>query len=206
MPQRVFFLRDASGAGHFWQPVAERLPSDWETVLFDWPGLGEIPADPHVQSFDDLASRVLAQIASPVDLVAQSMGGVVALLAALRRPEAVRRLVLAATSGGVNLGGLDLEDWRAEYRSEFPNAAPFVTDATPIDLSSRLATVAAPTLLLWTRSDTISPPAVGRLLESRLSRARPRLVVLEHGDHAFAREYPDAVAALVRAHLADDTR
>jgi pimeloyl-ACP methyl ester carboxylesterase len=204
MPRRVLFLPGASGAGAFWQPVAERLPSSWETVLFDWPGLGEVPADPRVQSFDDLASLVLARIEAPVDLVAQSMGGVVALLVALRRPEAVRRLVLVATSGGVDLSRLELEDWRAEYRAEYPSAAPFVTDATPIDLSSRLATVHAPTLLLWTRSDAISPPAVGRLLESHLTRARPKLVVLERGDHMFARDYPDEVVSLIQAHLAED--
>jgi pimeloyl-ACP methyl ester carboxylesterase len=206
MPPRVLFLPGASGAGAFWQPVAERLPSFRETTLFDWPGLGDVPADPLVQSFDDLASLVLSQVDAPVDLVAQSMGGVVALLMALRRPEAVRRLVLVATSGGVDLSGLELEDWRAQYRAEYPNAAPFVTDATPVDLSARLATLHAPTLLLWARSDAISPPEVGRLLESHLTSARPKLVVLEQGGHVFAREYPDDVAALIEAHLAEDAR
>jgi pimeloyl-ACP methyl ester carboxylesterase len=206
MPPRVLFLPGASGAGAFWQPVAQRLPAHWETVLFDWPGLGDVPADSDVQSFDDLASLVLATIQTPVDLVAQSMGGLVALLVALRRPELVRRLVLVATSGGVDLSGLDLEDWRAEYRTEFPSAAPFVTDPTPIDLSARLATVTAPALLLWTRADTISPPEVGRLLQSRLTRAQPKLVIVEHGDHTFAREHAAEVAPLIQAHLAEDAR
>jgi pimeloyl-ACP methyl ester carboxylesterase len=206
MPPRVLFLPGASGAGQFWLPVAKRLPSTWETVLFDLPGLGNIPSDPRVQSFEDLATLVLTRTEPPVDLVAQSMGGVVALQIAVSRPDAVRRLVLVATSGGVDLSGLDLEDWRPEYRAEFPSAARFVTDDTPADLSSQLATLQAPTLLLWARSDAISPPDVGRRLKARLIGAQPRLVILDRASHTFARDFPDDVAPLIQAHLAADVR
>src|SRR5262249_53057920 len=116
MPPRVVFLPGASGAGQFWQPVAARLPRDWDTLLLDLPGLGGIPSDPCVNAFDDLTGLVLARIDSPVDVVAQSMGGVVALQVALARPDLVRRLVLVATSGGVDLSRFDVEDWRPEYR------------------------------------------------------------------------------------------
>ena len=202
MPPRVLFLPGASGAGQFWWPVAERLPAEWETVFFDWPGLGDIPADPDVNSFADLAGLVRNSIDTPVDLVAQSMGGVVAIQVALARPEAVRRLVLVATSGGVDLSQFQLEDWRAEYRAEYPTAAAFVTDPTPLDLSSDLPKIQAPTLLLWAASDAISPPDVGRHLQSKLVAAQPKLVVLDRGDHMFARDYAAEVAPLIHAHLA----
>jgi pimeloyl-ACP methyl ester carboxylesterase len=149
---------------------------------------------------------VLAHIDSPVDLVAQSMGGVVAMQVTLARPEAVRRLVLAATSGGVDLSRFDVEDWRPAYRAEYPNAAPFVTDTVTPDLSQQLSTIRAPTLLLWAEGDAISPPAVGRHLQFVLENADTRLVVLDHGDHLFARDRPDEVAPLIEAHLASDRR
>jgi pimeloyl-ACP methyl ester carboxylesterase len=79
MRGRVLFLPGASGAGEFWQPVADLLPESFETVLFDWPGLGNVPADARVRSFDDLVDLVLAAIDEPVDIAAQSMGGVVAI-------------------------------------------------------------------------------------------------------------------------------
>jgi pimeloyl-ACP methyl ester carboxylesterase len=201
MPSRVLFLPGASGAGEFWKPVAERLPREWDTQLFDWPGAGEVPSDPRVRAFGDLAELVLASIDSPVDLVAQSMGGVVAMQVALARPELVHRLVLVATSGGVDLSPFNVEDWRPEYRAEYPNAASFVTDEPTSDLSAALPTIRAPTLLLWAQSDSISPPEIGRYLKCKLTRAQARLVILERGDHMFARDYAEDVAPLIQAHL-----
>ena len=49
MGRRVLFLPGASGAGEFWQPVADLLPESFEKVLFDWPGFGNVPADARVQ-------------------------------------------------------------------------------------------------------------------------------------------------------------
>lgn len=200
MTQRVVFLPGASGASTFWKPVADRLPPDWNTLLIDLPGFGAVPADPSVNSFDDLVRLVTARIGEqPVDLVAQSMGGFVAMRVALERPELVRRLVLVATSGGVDLSQFDLDDWRSEYRAEFPNAREFVTAPSHEDLSDRLAEVPAPTLLLWAQGDRISPLPVGEYLQSKLPNAR--LEVLDYGDHMFARDHADVVAPLIAEHL-----
>jgi pimeloyl-ACP methyl ester carboxylesterase len=84
---RILFLPGTSGDGRaFWQPVADLLPTTWDKVFFDWPGLGRIPPAPDVNGYDDLVARVVAQLDGPCMLAAQSMGGVVALRAALRRP------------------------------------------------------------------------------------------------------------------------
>lgn len=202
MSHRVLFLPGASGAGVFWKPVADRLPPDWSTLLVDLPGFGTIPADPYVNSFDDLVALITASIRDdPVDLVAQSMGGVVAMRIALEQPRAVRSLVLVATSGGVDLSRFDLDEWRSEYRAEFPNALTFVTEPSPSheDMSDRLAEVRAPTLLLWAHGDRISPPEVGQYLLSKLPNAR--LEVLDYKGHMFARDHADVVAALIAEHL-----
>jgi pimeloyl-ACP methyl ester carboxylesterase len=197
--RRVLFLPGAGGDGRFWRPVADRLPPAWERVLLEWPGLGHVPPDPQVRGLDDLVRLVLARAGDdPVDLVAQSMGGLVALLAALVRPELVRRLVLTATSGGLNLTPFGVEDWRPEYVREFPTAAPWIRQVH-VDLTDRLATVGHPTLLLWGDADPISPVAVGERLNRLLPRAR--LVVIPGGDHAFARDRAPDVAPEVARHL-----
>ena len=206
MSRRVLFLPGASGAGAFWAPVVELLPSAWEKTCLDWPGLGQVPADPGVRGPDDLVDRVLDRIAEgaegePVDLVAQSMGGVVAVQVALRRPELVRRLVLTATSGGIDLAPFGVEDWRPTYRRAHPSAATWITEAR-IDLGARLGTVAAPTLLIWSDADPISPLAVGEHLSTLLPHAR--LVVVSGGDHMFARDRADEVAPHILAHLGRD--
>jgi pimeloyl-ACP methyl ester carboxylesterase len=196
----VLFLPGASGDGRFWHPVAERLPPEWEKTFFDWPGLGRIPPRADITGLAALAGLVLARAgAGPVDLVAQSMGGVVAMLAALARPGLVRRMVLTATSAGIDITPFEPEDWRPDYAREYPGAAPWIVDERP-DLSARLPTMTAPTLLVWSDADPISPLGVGRRLAEILPHAE--LIVVPGVDHMFARDHPDRVTPHVRRHLA----
>jgi alpha-beta hydrolase superfamily lysophospholipase len=51
----------------------------------------------------------------PVNIVAQSMGGLVAVKAALVAPEKLSRLVLAVTSAGVPVADLGGSNWRSDY-------------------------------------------------------------------------------------------
>ncbi len=198
--RRVLFLPGASGDGRFWHPVAERLPGSWEKTFFDWPGLGHVPSRSDVRGLTDLARLVQDRAgAGPVGLVAQSMGGVVAAMVALARPEAVRRIVLTATSAGIDIAPFSPEDWRPEYAAEYPRAATWIREERP-DLAPRLASVAAPTLLVWSDADPISPLGVGQHLAELLPRAE--LVVLPVAGHMFARDRAELVAPHVLRHLA----
>jgi len=201
-PHRILFLPGAGGRGAFWQPVAERLTFPCDPVLLDWPGLGDVPSDPDVNGLDDLVSRVLERLDGPADLVAQSVGGVVAIRAVLERPAMVRRLVLAATSGGVDTSRFDAQDWRPEYRREFPQAASWILEHRS-DLSDRIRTIGSSTLLVWGDADPISPVGVGEYLARLLPNAR--LVVIRGGDHALARDQAGEVAAHIAAHLDPDS-
>lgn len=195
---RVVFLPGAGGDPAFWKPVADRFGPSVDIVRLAWPGLGHVPSRDDVRSFDDLVRLTLDAMDRPVDLVAQSMGGVVAIRAALARPDRVRRLVLTATSGGVDVTALGAADWRPDYRRDFPHAAPWVF--APVgDLTDRMASITAPALLLWGAADPISPVAVGKRLASLLPNAT--LVVIPGADHAFARDRADEVASYVRAFL-----
>ncbi len=62
--------------------------------------------------------------------------------------------------------------------------------------------MAAPTLLLWSEADPISPVGVGRRLAGLLPRAE--LVVLSAAGHMFARDHADIVAPHVERHLSAD--
>jgi len=195
----ILFLPGAGGSAEFWKPVAGRLPADRPREHFAWPGLGSQPHDPAVRGLDDLVALVTARMDRPVDLVAQSMGGVIAARAALARPQMVRRLVLCVTSGGVDMTGLGASDWRPDYRRSFPNAAEWITAARaspPVPVEK----IAAPTLLIWGDADAISPVAVGRHLEARLPNAR--LEIVPGGDHDVAGTHADHVARLIERHLA----
>lgn len=190
----------ATGAGDFWSAVAERLPRDWGVRALSWPGAGTVPSAPAINGYRDLIELAADTVPDGSDVVAQSMGGVVAIGLALARPGKIRRLVLVATSGGLDAGPLGGSDWRAEYRAEFPHAADWVTD-DHIDHTALLATIDLPVCLIWGDADPISPVAVGKALQAAFPRSV--LHVITGGTHALARERPDEVAALVAQHLSD---
>ncbi len=197
----IVYLPGAGGAATFWKPVAERLGDLGTGVRLGWPGFGDEPADPNIQSVADLVGWTLARMPPGAsDLVAQSMGGVVAALIALDHPERVRRLVLCATSGGVDVAALGASDWRADYRADYPHAPDwFVVDRT--DITARLPAVRAPTLVLYGDYDPLCTERIARYLAERIPGAS--LARISGGDHMMARDRPDEVAPLIRRHLVD---
>ncbi len=199
MTSTLLFLPGAGADPDFWRPVGELLPSAWQKVYLAWPGLGDNPPSPDVNSFRDLVLLTERHLSEqPVHLVAQSLGGAVALCVALRNPSRVASLVLATSAAGLDVSQLGAEAWQPAYRAEYPNAAPWVY-AIRAEIESQLHTLTHRTLPLWGDADPISAVAVGRYLEARLPNAT--LHVLEGGTHALAYERATEVAALVAAHL-----
>jgi pimeloyl-ACP methyl ester carboxylesterase len=192
--REVVFLPGAAGGADFWQPVSDLLPAHWRKTYWHWTG-----ADPRVTSFGDAAALLAGELQPGSDLVAQSLGGAVALELALRHPDKVRRLVLVATSGGLDVGSLGGADWREAYTRSFTDAPSWITSERP-DHTAELATVGAPTLLLWGDADPISPVSVGRALAALLPRAT--LHVVPGGTHSLGRDRAAEIAPLVAAHLA----
>jgi pimeloyl-ACP methyl ester carboxylesterase len=195
---KIVFLPGASGAPEFWRPVAATLPSGWNKTFLSWPGLGHEPHDPAVMGPEDLVALVLRQLSEPADLVAQSMGGLVALKTVLQAPEKVRRLVLAGTSGGLSVQALGGQDWRPNYREEYADAAPWITEVQE-DLSTDLRSIDKRVLLIWGDRDEISPLAVAERLLAILPHGE--LSVVEGGRHDVPRTHPLEVGRLVQQHL-----
>jgi pimeloyl-ACP methyl ester carboxylesterase len=193
---KTLYLPGAAGSGDFWRPVAERLNGDFR--LFSWPGLGDQPADPDINCIDDLVSLAAQEVDQPVAIIAQSMGGFVALKLALQFPSLVRCLVLAVTSGGVPVQDLGGINWRPSYAAKYPKASKWI--ANPVeDLSSKLRDVRVPVLLLWGDADPISPVAVGERLLSLLPDAS--LKVVSDADHDLAVTHAELVAAYIDEHI-----
>lgn len=72
-------------------------------MVVAYPSFGGYPDDVDVQSFEGLQAYVLNQTQQPSVVIVQSMGGIFAVQAALKKPEQVLALVLVATSGGIDL-------------------------------------------------------------------------------------------------------
>lgn len=196
-PVPIAFLPGASGVPAQWQPVAERLPGR-EHIIVDYPGFNGVPANGALHSLSDLYEDIMRRLPARFNLVAQSMGGVMALRAAIEQPERVRRLVLVATSGGMDVRRLGGIDWRPAYLARLTMVPRWFADDRT-DVTEQLSSVHIPTLLIFGDADDISPVAVGEVLRDRLPDAR--LEVLAGGTHDMTTEQPDDVARLVRSHL-----
>jgi pimeloyl-ACP methyl ester carboxylesterase len=186
------------GRTQFWAPAANLMAHPAEKIHVGWPGFGDTPPDPSIHGIDDLVAKVVARIDQPTALIAQSMGGVVAMRVALERPDLITHLVLAVTSAGVDVAGLGGQDWRAAFHDANP-LLPRWFPTYQEDLSSRLSQVTLPTLLLWGDADPISPIGVGERLASLLPRAT--LHVVAGGDHSLAETHASRIAPLIDAHL-----
>jgi len=198
-PSQLLFLPGASGNTAFWHPVADQLSHPATRVLLGYPGFGATPADPAVNDIDALTQTVIAHLDQPTAIIAQSMGGILAIRAALARPEMVTHLVLSVTSGGVDMHDLGAKDWR----DGFADANPTLPDwflTYHADLSPDISRITQPTLLLWGNADPLSPVAVGERLHTLLPNAR--LHVVDGGAHDLANAHAAEVVPLVDAHLA----
>ena len=189
---KLLFLPGASGSTEFWQPVIDRLPPSFDCAVQPYPGFRGEPPQPEVNSLDDLSRWIIGKIKEPIILVAQSMGGIIAVQAALQKPHLVRGLVLAATSGGMDMRHFAAADWRTDYRVEMAQLPQWFTDAPPQDFSPDLGRIRQKTLLIWGGKDAVSPPNVGEFLQRALPDAR--LFILPQGGHDAACRHADEAA------------
>lgn len=185
----LIFLPGASGSTDFWQPALQKLSFKHKHVIA-YPSFGAYPEQENIKSFSTLQQYVLRQIPQNAVVIAQSMGGIFAVQAALQMPEKIRALILVATSGGIDLSRFDVKDWREEYKNTFQVPDWFVEHAEYLD--EKLHEIKCPILLIWGDSDPISPVAVAVYLQQKLAHAE--LVVIEQGQHDLAYEYADQVS------------
>jgi pimeloyl-ACP methyl ester carboxylesterase len=99
----LVLVHGLGGGAANWVGVVPRLMERFRLLVPDLPGHGGSDPLPAAASIDPFAERV-AQLAEreemlPAAVVGHSFGGLVALRLALRRPEDVRALVLAASAG-----------------------------------------------------------------------------------------------------------
>ena len=112
MAETVVLLHGFAGTRHGWDLVAERLhPERYRPLALDLRGHGDA-RDARPITFDAVVADVLAAAPERFVLTGYSLGGRVALHVALAAPERVSRLVLVATTAGIDDPAL-----RAERRA-----------------------------------------------------------------------------------------
>lgn len=198
MLKHFIFLPGASGSTEFWCPLIKNLPEEMTTQIIAYPAFANEPAHPDIHGFEQLQQYVLNKIDRPCILVAQSMGGIFAVAAALQKPELIQGLVLIATSGGIDLSQFNVADWRQSYAKDFLNYPDwFMT--TKINYEAQLAQIQQKILLIWGDQDEVSPIAVGQYLKDRFQYAT--LKIIQGGEHDLANRYAEQVAKEIMLYL-----
>ena len=99
----LVLVHGLGGAASNWVELAPALVRSYRVLALDLPGHGgssPLPAAPSLTPFADVAASVAEREGLlPAAVVGHSLGGLVGLRLALRRPDAVRGLLLAASAG-----------------------------------------------------------------------------------------------------------
>jgi pimeloyl-ACP methyl ester carboxylesterase len=100
---RLVLVHGLGGTIENWRAIAPALAQRYRVLVPDLPGHGHSAALPEARDIDALAQAVIAihetEGLAPAAWVGHSLGGLVALRAAVVRPRAVRGIVLAAAAG-----------------------------------------------------------------------------------------------------------
>lgn len=95
---RVVFVHGFTQTRESWRPIASRFAHDYEAVLVDAPNHGAS----HAQDASlPEAARMISDVVSGGTCIGYSMGGRMALLAALNHPDAIGALVLVSATPGI---------------------------------------------------------------------------------------------------------
>jgi 2-succinyl-6-hydroxy-2,4-cyclohexadiene-1-carboxylate synthase len=160
MPATVVLLHGFAGTGRAWDPVTERLDRErYNALAPDLRGHGAA-RDARPITFDAIVADVLALAPPRFALCGYSMGGRIAQYVALAAPERIERLVLVATTAGIED---DAE--RATRRADDERLAAFADSATIEQFADRWA---AQPLFAGT------PPAAASVWREDLLRNDPR--------------------------------
>jgi 2-succinyl-6-hydroxy-2,4-cyclohexadiene-1-carboxylate synthase len=101
VPETVVLLHGFAGTGRLWDPVVARLDGErYRPLAPDLRGHGAAAARRPV-TFAAIAEDVLGLVPHPFTLCGYSMGGRLALHAALAAPDRIERLILVATTAGI---------------------------------------------------------------------------------------------------------
>jgi 2-succinyl-6-hydroxy-2,4-cyclohexadiene-1-carboxylate synthase len=160
MAETVVLLHGFAGTRHAWDLVADRLdPERYRPLALDLRGHGDA-RDARPITFADVVADVVEQAPERFVLCGYSLGGRVALHVALAHPERLSRLVLVASTAGIDDPAL-----REERRAADERLAADTEAGTIEEFADR-----------WSRQPLFAgtPPAAAKVWRADLLRNDPK--------------------------------
>ena len=98
MKPRLVLLHGWAVNSNVWNPILDQLKSEFEMTIVDLPGYGQDTSYAGDYSLDSIIRIVLSRAPEKSNWVAWSLGGTVALAAAMKYPERFEKLQLVSTT------------------------------------------------------------------------------------------------------------
>ncbi len=220
----MLLVHGAGGSSATWLDVMHRMSSHRRVIAIDLPGHGK--SDGGGKSIDEFRDAVGAVAASlclgPSILIGHSMGGLIAIAAALAWPDKIAGLGLVTTGARIRVSPVLLANiadrwaqWpeltaETAYSPETPAdvrkagaavamaASQAQTDAdfracAAVDYRPVIRNITAPTVVVTGAHDILTPAKFGEALAAGIPGAR--LVGLARCGHMAMQEQPDRLAA-----------
>jgi len=192
----ALLVHGLAGSSRWWDRTAAALAGRYDVDAVDLPRASLADAEAHVRE----------RMGGGGVLVGHSLGGLIAARVAARSPALVERLVLVAPAGLAA---------RTLLQNVVPLARTLVASPRPLlrrvvadagrtgptsllrtarelvyaDVGSELASITAPTLVVWGQNDVLVPSALAPMFEERIPGARA--VVIPGAGHVPMVERPD---------------
>lgn len=156
--------------GGVWDTLLPRLVTDFRVTRVDLPGHGHSRSTPMTSELRDVARQVLASVPTNATWLGWSLGGSVALRAALDAPKQIRALILASTTPKFVTGS----DWTAAMP---PEQLREFADGLAQDYRETLLRF----LSLQVRGDESARASLRQLRDGLFSRGEPDTASLAAG-------------------------
>lgn len=103
----IIMIHGAGGSARHWEPAQSLLPPEKSLLAFDIYGHGESEnvVPPTISAASKMINLIKHErkINAPIDLIAHSIGGLIALYFALENPEQVNRLILISSAASMSI-------------------------------------------------------------------------------------------------------
>jgi pimeloyl-ACP methyl ester carboxylesterase len=222
----VVMLHGAGGLRQDERVFNTLVEQGYRVIAPSMPGFDEstVGSTASVVDVADVMAAFIGEAAGgPAAVIGESFGGNVASWIAIRHPEVVDRLILAAPAGlapenGPQLGQLSPQEISVILFGRPPSQPPtpeqveragrnranygrLAQARPPFDQEflEHLADIKAPTLVLWGTGDRLIFPSQARYFQERIPRVR--LITIEGGPHVLSAAAPDEFLPPVLAFL-----
>jgi len=207
-PQRVVFIHGTPGSAGAWENYLAEVPDGFEFIAVDRAGFGDSGPDDAVTSLRHHAEAIAPLLDERGTIVVgHSLGGPVAAMLGILKPDAIRGLIIVAGSLDPSLEEIHFMQPVGEWwgvRHLLPrmirnaNLELMALEAELVTLGQRLSDITVPVEIIHGTEDNLTPFANVAYMKATMVNAPLNVTVLEGQNHFLPWNAKDHIDAAIR--------